>query len=122
MDTYVFDGDKDTEFMKKYIKSIENMIPDKYYFITPKIAEILNIKDGDYNFIHINKLMQDNSIIEVDKAYFDTIVNPIKMYQPYDFNRGLSDWFPSQCKNCSNHPKNGGSGVCHCILGQQTIY
>lgn len=21
------------------------------------------------------------------------------------------------CKNCPNHPDNGGSGICHCILG-----
>lgn len=21
------------------------------------------------------------------------------------------------CRNCSNHPKNGGSGICNCILG-----
>ena len=26
------------------------------------------------------------------------------------------------CKNCSNNPNNGGSGICHCILGIPTIY
>lgn len=26
------------------------------------------------------------------------------------------------CKNCSNHPRNGGKGFCHCILGSATIY
>ena len=26
------------------------------------------------------------------------------------------------CANCSNNPKNGGSGVCHCILGQKWFY
>jgi hypothetical protein len=26
------------------------------------------------------------------------------------------------CKKCSNHPTNGGSGVCHCTLGTQIIY
>lgn len=26
------------------------------------------------------------------------------------------------CENCSNNPKNGGNGICNCILGQQTIY
>jgi hypothetical protein len=31
-------------------------------------------------------------------------------------------WIPEACRNCSNHPSNGGSGICHCILGQQTIY
>ena len=29
---------------------------------------------------------------------------------------------PQPCRNCSNHPSNGGSGICHCILGSQTIY
>ena len=28
---------------------------------------------------------------------------------------------PNACKNCSNHPSNGGSGICHCILGQPTV-
>ena len=27
----------------------------------------------------------------------------------------------SACINCTNNPKNGGSGICHCILGQMQI-
>ena len=26
------------------------------------------------------------------------------------------------CATCSNNPKNGGSGLCHCILGQKVFY
>ena len=26
------------------------------------------------------------------------------------------------CDSCSANPKNGGNGVCHCILSQQTTY
>ena len=26
------------------------------------------------------------------------------------------------CRNCSNNPANGGSGICHCILGTLTVY
>ena len=26
------------------------------------------------------------------------------------------------CDNCPNNPKNGGSGICNCILGLQDIY
>ena len=26
------------------------------------------------------------------------------------------------CDSCSSDPKNGGNGVCHCILGQQITY
>ena len=28
---------------------------------------------------------------------------------------------PNACKNCSNHPSNGGSGICNCTLGGPTI-
>ena len=28
---------------------------------------------------------------------------------------------PDSCKNCSNHPSNGGSGICNCTLGQYSI-
>ena len=33
-----------------------------------------------------------------------------------------NDIIPNPCRNCPNHPMNGGSGICHCILGTQTIY
>lgn len=26
------------------------------------------------------------------------------------------------CQNCPNHPKNGGSGDCQCVLGVATVY
>ena len=26
------------------------------------------------------------------------------------------DWVPKCCKNCRNHPSNGGSGFCNCTL------
>jgi hypothetical protein len=29
---------------------------------------------------------------------------------------------PQACQNCSNHPENGGSGICHCTLGITTVY
>ena len=28
----------------------------------------------------------------------------------------------SACSKCRSHPSNGGSGVCHCTLGVQTVY
>jgi hypothetical protein len=44
-----------------------------------------------------------------------------KMWEDYrkanDFN-----CVPDTCKRCSNHPINGGSGICHCTLGSATIY
>ena len=31
------------------------------------------------------------------------------------------DNIPSSCVNCSNHPSNGGSGNCNCMLGQMPV-
>lgn len=28
---------------------------------------------------------------------------------------------PDPCRNCSNHPSNGGSGICNCTLGTPPI-
>ena len=30
----------------------------------------------------------------------------------------VSTFLQPVCGNCSNNPKNGGSGICNCILGQ----
>lgn len=27
-----------------------------------------------------------------------------------------SSYVPDCCRYCSNHPSNGGSGICHCVL------
>ena len=32
-----------------------------------------------------------------------------------------SGYIPEACKTCSNHPSNGGSGICHCIIGLPQI-
>ena len=29
---------------------------------------------------------------------------------------------PDACCGCSNHPSNGGSGVCHCTLGSPIVW
>lgn len=31
------------------------------------------------------------------------------------------DSLPDACKTCSNHPRNGGSGICLCTLGTPKI-
>ena len=33
----------------------------------------------------------------------------------------LNPDIPSACQGCPNHPSNGGSGICHCILGNPQI-
>lgn len=33
----------------------------------------------------------------------------------------LLQHIPDPCKSCSNHPTNGGSGICNCTLGQVPV-
>jgi len=32
-----------------------------------------------------------------------------------------SSYIPEYCKACPNHPSNGGSGICNCILGTPQV-
>lgn len=42
----------------------------------------------------------------------------------HDWNDGGNEymfgWVPECCRNCSNHPSNGGSGICACTLPYMT--
>ena len=41
----------------------------------------------------------------------------------FDIFGGVKQEFINDaCKHCSNHPLNGGSGICHCILGNTIVY
>ena len=51
------------------------------------------------------------------QEYIDKISEPVAL-NFYDF----VDKESIPCEKCPNNIKNGGSGICHCILGQQMIY
>lgn len=39
----------------------------------------------------------------------------------YIYNGISTNNIPDACKNCSNHPLNGGSGICFCTLGTPKV-
>lgn len=43
-----------------------------------------------------------------------------KIYKEFYFDKLSTAADP--CQYCSNSPKNGGSGICNCILGNRTFY
>ena len=50
--------------------------------------------------------------------------NPVNINGIYGYGRNsngetfyIPPHIPKACKNCSNHPSNGGDGICNCILG-----
>ena len=59
------------------------------------------------NWLQIKNDYQSNQIIHIPKYFPDSIT--------WD-----DDSIPSCCKNCSNHPSNGGSGICNCTLPLMT--
>ena len=36
------------------------------------------------------------------------------------YGKVTKNTIPDPCKNCSNHPSNGGSGICHCTVPYMT--
>ena len=43
-------------------------------------------------------------------------------YEEYSTAGSIERQIKNPCQNCPNSPNNGGSGICHCILGNQVIY
>lgn len=54
-----------------------------------------------------------NELVEVVKRAFKL---PAVITTDHIPDVTLSD-IPDACKNCANHPSNGGTGICHCIMG-----
>lgn len=57
----------------------------------------------------IQPIATSTNIGEIKQKEFDAYGMAIEALQ--------ENSIPLCCRNCSNHPKNGGSGICHCILG-----
>ena len=89
-------------------------------FNCPDCSSVIETCDGCVRYINSDKYVRNSWIGEVDNLksnlgnYSDNTTIEIRKvpYQPSDMG-----YEASPCVNCSNNPKNGGSGICHCILG-----
>lgn len=79
--------------------------------IYEKVSEDMAPKDGE-TYYYINR--QNHTIIKES-----TLKEAFKKWK--DNNEYNYNLIPESCKNCPNHPSNGGSGICHCILGNPQI-
>ena len=90
---------------------------------TGKMEEVIRVpfkEPSDDNLTKIEKLnLSDFTEVTVLNA-------PSELMEALDINKtaiptldelSKSVDIPPSCRGCSNHPSNGGSGVCHCILG-----
>ncbi len=55
------------------------------------------------------------------QMYYRTNFNEYNPWWPYQVTTTFTN-IPPACRNCPNHPSNGGRGNCTCTLGQQTFY
>lgn len=87
---------------KKIIELIEHseITPQQEYFINEKADNILAGKQNTTTQ-HIKELLKAE---QEGRLLISPIVPAEKQYT-------------SPCKDCSNNPVNGGSGICNCTLG-----
>ena len=71
--------------------------------------EVTTEKEKDY----IKELKDDESIKGLE--YIQKMLN----MDEDDLRLPMTAHTPLACRNCSNHPNNGGNGICHCTLGIQ---
>lgn len=64
-----------------------------------------------------NNLQEEIIPFETSKRIKVKFKRPTRM----QFEFIEDDDIPSACISCSNHKSNGGSGICHCILGSPQI-
>lgn len=66
---------------------------------------------------HDEILDKIHSVLEESQPEF-----PGLQHIPYiNCNGNVDQTIPELCRGCSNHPSNGGSGVCFCILGSPKV-
>ena len=75
----------------------------------------IQFQTDDYDkYKKVEKLCQE--LMDVaDKEYHDTMLKEMKSIVK---SIVPDQHIPNSCKNCPNHPSNGGSGFCNCTLGQ----
>ena len=71
--------------------------------------------------------MKEEAILlddETIEKLADAIIKKVNLNQSIYVNESeTKSWLniPPGCVHCSNHPSNGGSGICYCVIGTQTI-
>lgn len=68
-----------------------------------------------------DELSKEELTLEEWKEYIDLEV-PFMDYNDESYGVFPISEIPEGCRGCSNHPSNGGSGICHCTIGSNITY
>ena len=72
--------------------------------------------------ITTNPPINQRVCIKCGWSYEEPIIDNDEVRVPFVELQHSNNLLNDPCIKCSNNPANGGSGICHCILGTQTIY
>lgn len=85
--------------------------------------EVYNIRDDKTGYPHFLIFQDGRWVYQSAKHFVPTVNQTIVNMPPMNFNDYTTpitdptiNNIPTCCQQCSNHPSNGGSGVCHCTL------
>lgn len=100
--------------------------------VTLNVDNISSISDVDNCGLITMKNNDCFATVELHDEILDKIHSELKESQPefpelshipYINNCSsiVDQTIPEPCRNCSNHPSNGGSGICFCTLGSPKV-
>lgn len=86
----------------------------------PNLEDLIAFMERQQKAIEVQEQLLEEQLKSLEKLqeHLDRLSKTCPTYPTYLTSN--TDYIPDACKSCSNHPSNGGSGICHCILGLQT--
>lgn len=95
----------------KNLKDCSHRTPCGWCDRLDKPCMLLATSDDKKSISDIDKLIKELPVIKIPSTVQPNVPD-------YDFNKPLPylEHIPNCCKNCNNHPSNGGSGICNCVL------
>ena len=90
-------------------------------FNCPDCTSTIETCDGCIRYINSDKYIRNT--LDNYKNYLE-YYNDNKTFEipPITYQPSTTGYEANPCISCPNNPKNGGSGICNCILGNPTIY
>jgi len=116
------------EFMEEARKEIDRVLLTHKNRLMNLVMKAWSEGKKNAEYAHIDEL--GNDILESLKKRLPGLETPnitipeIPLVKgPYNPDPSIvwSGDIPTACRSCPNHPSNGGSGICHCILGTEPV-
>ena len=96
-------------------------------FNCPDCSDYIQSCEGCVRYTNSDKYVSNDPTKAITQTEWEEM---LRKYRDSSISTETIRLFPMQpsdayyndsCRHCSNNPINGGSGICHCILGQPKI-